>query len=68
MKNALSFLIEPLSNFTEANLSNSDPTESNLDLQYAMGLTAPQTITLLQVGDFPNGKSFSSCCCFLLYD
>ena len=26
-------------------------TESSLDLQYAMGLTYPQKVTLLQVGD-----------------
>jgi hypothetical protein len=31
--------------------------ESDLDLQYAMGLTAPQPITLLQTGDIVEGKS-----------
>jgi len=34
--------------------------ESNLDLQYAMGLTAPQTITLLQTGDIVEGASFDN--------
>jgi hypothetical protein len=29
--------------------------ESDLDLEYAMGLTAPQTITLLQTGDIVEG-------------
>jgi len=29
--------------------------ESNLDLQYAMGLVAPQTVTLLQTGDLSQG-------------
>lgn len=29
--------------------------ESDLDLEYAMGLTAPQTITLLQTGDNAEG-------------
>ena len=29
--------------------------ESDLDLEYAMGLTAPQTITLLQTGDLVEG-------------
>lgn len=34
--------------------------ESNLDLQYAMGLTNPQTITLLQTGDDVIGGSFNT--------
>ena len=29
--------------------------ESDLDLEYAMGLTAPQKITLLQTGDIVEG-------------
>jgi hypothetical protein len=29
--------------------------ESDLDLEYAMALTAPQTITLLQTGDIVEG-------------
>jgi len=29
--------------------------ESDLDLEYAMGLTAPQEITLLQTGDLSQG-------------
>ena len=40
-----------------------DPTESNLDLQYAMGLTNPQPVTLLQVGDQNNGAFFQSIIC-----
>ena len=31
--------------------------ESDLDLEYAMGLTAPQPITLLQTGDLSQGKN-----------
>jgi len=34
--------------------------ESDLDLEYAMGLTAPQTITLLQTGDLVEGGSFNN--------
>ena len=34
--------------------------ESDLDLEYAMGLTNPQTITLLQTGDIPEGASFDN--------
>lgn len=31
--------------------------ESDLDLEYAMGLTNPQKITLLQTGDLVEGQS-----------
>ncbi|KDR82525.1 hypothetical protein GALMADRAFT_828163 [Galerina marginata CBS 339.88] len=34
--------------------------ESDLDLQYAMGLTAPQQITLLQTGDLSQGAGFDN--------
>ncbi|KAF8817102.1 subtilisin-like protein [Phlegmacium glaucopus] len=34
--------------------------ESDLDLEYAMGLTAPQTITLLQTGDIVEGAGFDN--------
>jgi len=30
--------------------------ESDLDLQYAMGLVAPQAVTLLQTGDLSQGQ------------
>ncbi len=30
--------------------------ESDLDLQYGMGLTAPQPVTLLQTGDLSQGQ------------
>jgi hypothetical protein len=30
--------------------------ESDLDLQYAMGLVAPQPVTLLQTGDLSQGQ------------
>ncbi|KAI9829111.1 MAG: hypothetical protein M1832_000134 [Thelocarpon impressellum] len=34
--------------------------ESNLDLEYAMALVAPQTVTLYQVGDLYQGASFNN--------
>ncbi|KAF8993522.1 subtilisin-like protein [Cyathus striatus] len=34
--------------------------ESDLDLQYAMGLTQPQPITLLQTGDLQEGAGFDN--------
>ncbi|THU82569.1 subtilisin-like protein [Dendrothele bispora CBS 962.96] len=34
--------------------------ESDLDLEYAMGLTTPQPVTLLQVGDLVEGGSFDN--------
>ncbi|KAF8895255.1 subtilisin-like protein [Infundibulicybe gibba] len=34
--------------------------ESDLDLEYAMGLTAPQPITLLQTGDLVEGAGFDN--------
>lgn len=34
--------------------------ESDLDLEYAMGLTAPQPITLLQTGDIVEGAGFDN--------
>lgn len=34
--------------------------ESDLDLQYGMGLTAPQEITLLQTGDLSQGAGFDN--------
>ncbi|KAH9480397.1 Aorsin [Psilocybe cubensis] len=34
--------------------------ESDLDLQYAMGLTAPQEVTLLQTGDLSQGAGFDN--------
>ena len=34
--------------------------ESNLDLQYAMGLISPQQVTLFQVGDLVQGGSFNN--------
>ncbi|KAF8158459.1 subtilisin-like protein [Crassisporium funariophilum] len=34
--------------------------ESDLDLEYAMGLTAPQKITLLQTGDLIEGAGFDN--------
>jgi tripeptidyl-peptidase-1 len=32
--------------------------ESDLDLEYAMTLTNPQTVTLLQTGDLVEGNAF----------
>ncbi|KAF4617122.1 hypothetical protein D9613_005784 [Agrocybe pediades] len=34
--------------------------ESDLDLEYAMGLTAPQEVTLLQTGDLSQGAGFDN--------
>ncbi|KAF8964250.1 subtilisin-like protein [Flammula alnicola] len=34
--------------------------ESDLDLQYGMGLTAPQPVTLLQTGDLSEGAGFDN--------
>ncbi|KJA23288.1 hypothetical protein HYPSUDRAFT_201573 [Hypholoma sublateritium FD-334 SS-4] len=34
--------------------------ESDLDLQYGMGLTAPQPVTLLQTGDLSQGAGFDN--------
>ncbi|KAG6875123.1 hypothetical protein C0992_005137, partial [Termitomyces sp. T32_za158] len=39
---------------------NSYGIESDLDLEYAMGLTNPQPITLLQTGDIVEGASFNN--------
>ena len=36
--------------------------ESDLDLQYGMGLTAPQPVTLLQTGDLSQGQ-YNFCFC-----
>ena len=37
-----------------------DNGESDLDLEYAFGLTNPQPILLLQTGDIPEGASFDN--------